>query len=73
MSPFRAGIGILAQQLNIPIVPIRIDGLFPLKKEGRRFARRGEIKVIVGEPVEFQNGSGEEEIARDLQLRVSSL
>ena len=73
MSPFRAGIGILAQQLNIPIVPIRIDGLFPLKKEGRRFARRDEIKVIVGEPVEFQNGTGEEEIARDLQLRVSSL
>src|SRR5690242_4945759 len=34
MSPFRAGVGILAHQLSIPIVPMRIEGLFPLKAEG---------------------------------------
>ena len=73
MSRFRAGVGILAQQLKVAVVPIRIDGLFPLKKEGRRFARRGEIRVILGEPVQFPNEMTEEEIAKDLQSRVKNL
>lgn len=73
MSPFRAGIGILAQQLNIPVVPMRIDGLFPLKQEQRRFARRGEIRVLLGEPVEYPPSMTEEEIAADLERRVKNL
>ena len=73
MSPFRAGIGILAKQLNIPVVPMRIDGLFPLKQEQRRFASRGEIRVLVGEPVEYPPSMMEEEIATDLERRVKSL
>ncbi len=73
MSPFRAGIGILAQQLRVPVVPMRIDGLFPLKAEQRHFARRAEIKVIVGEPVQFPETMSEEEIARTLEQQVKSL
>ena len=73
MSPFRAGIGILAQQLKIPVVPMRIEGLFPLKKEQRRFARRGEIKVTVGEPIQFPFDASEEDIAKELQQRVATL
>jgi len=73
ISPFRAGIGILARQLKVPVVPMRIDGLFPLKAEQRHFARRAEIKVIVGEPVQFPETMSEEEIARTLEQRVKSL
>jgi long-chain acyl-CoA synthetase len=73
MSPFRAGIGILAQQLKIPIVPMRIDGLFPLKEQKRRFARRGEIKIMIGEPVQFPDAMKEEEIAVNLEARVKSV
>src|SRR6185312_6140493 len=73
ISPFRAGVGILAQQLKIPIVPMRIDGLFPLKQKRRRFARRGQIKVLVGEPVQFPDEMKEEEIAAELESRVKNL
>lgn len=73
MSPFRGGIGILAQQLKVQVVPMRLDGLFSLKAEERRFARRGEIKVIVGEPVVFPATMSAEEIARELEDRVKSL
>jgi len=73
MSPFRAGIGILAQTLRIPVVPMRIDGLFPLKQQERSFAHRGEIKIIVGSPVQFEPESGEEEIARQLEEMVKAL
>ena len=73
MSPFRAGIGILAQQLKIPVVPMRIEGLFPLRTAERHFARRGEIKVMVGEPVHFPEEINEEACARELEARVASL
>jgi long-chain acyl-CoA synthetase len=73
MAAFRGGIGILAQQLKVPVVPMRIDGLFPLKNEERHFARQGEIKVIVGEPVQFSASMTEEEIALELENRVKSL
>ncbi|HVH85561.1 MAG TPA: 1-acyl-sn-glycerol-3-phosphate acyltransferase, partial [Terriglobales bacterium] len=73
MSSFRTGIGILAQQLKIPIVPMRIDGLFALKLQRRHFARHGEVKVIVGEPVQFPDEMDEEAIAEELEGRVKRL
>jgi long-chain acyl-CoA synthetase len=73
MSPFRTGIGILAKQLNIPVVPMRIDGLFPLKLAHRHFARQGQISIVIGEPVRFQDQTPPEEIARTLENAVSNL
>ena len=52
-SPFRSGVGMLAQKLNVPVVPLRIDGLFNLKQSGRKIARRGELKVMIGKPLRF--------------------
>jgi len=73
MSPFRAGIGILAQQLKIPVVPMRMDGLYPLKKAKSRFARRGEIRVTVGSPVQFPDDMSEDAIAQELERLVEAL
>ena len=55
-SPFRSGVGMLAQKLNIPVVPLRIDGLFDLKQSGRKIARPGELKVLIGKPLRFSPG-----------------
>jgi long-chain acyl-CoA synthetase len=73
MFPFRAGIGLLANNLRIPIVPMRIDGLFELKKAGKRFARPGAITVSIGTQVQFESGADREWIARELQKRVAEL
>src|SRR5205807_1747738 len=35
IRPFRSGIGLLANNLGIPIVPLRIKGLFELKQAGK--------------------------------------
>jgi long-chain acyl-CoA synthetase len=73
MSPFRAGIGLLATRLGVPVVPVRIDGLFERKVEDSKWARPGEIKVAIGEPVNFSEATPIEEIARELQKRVAAL
>ena len=34
LSPFRSGVGMLASRLNVPVVPMRIDGLYEMKTGG---------------------------------------
>jgi long-chain acyl-CoA synthetase len=73
MRPFRAGIGLLAANLGVPVVPLRIDGLFALKQAGKKFARPGQVRMRIGPPVECPRGSTPEEIALSLQKRVREL
>jgi len=73
MLPFRTGIGLLANNLQLPIVPMRIDGLFELKKAGKRFAWPGQVKVKVGPPVQFAPESDPEWIAQELQKKVQGI
>jgi long-chain acyl-CoA synthetase len=73
MKPFMEGIGLLAKQLNVPIVPARIDGLFDLKRARKKFARRGQLTVTIGEPVSFSRGADPGTIATGLHSRVASL
>lgn len=73
MRPFRAGVGLLANNLAIPVVPMRIDGLFELKKAKKKFALPGRIKVKIGAPVRFPRDSAPEWIAAELQKTVENL
>jgi long-chain acyl-CoA synthetase len=73
MNPFRAGIGLLANNLGIPVLPMRIEGLFEVKRAGRRFAAPGRICVRVGRPIRFAAGSDPGQIARELQNGVEGL
>jgi long-chain acyl-CoA synthetase len=73
LRPFRAGIGLLANNLRVPVVPVRIDGLFEVKDAGRRFAWPGEVRVKIGAPVQFPPDSDPSWIAQELQKRVEQL
>ena len=73
MAPFRSGIGLLATRLNLPIIPMRIDGLFPLKIRKQRFAKPGTVQVRIGAPVTFPKDADAEQIARKLQEIVAKL
>ncbi len=73
LRPFRTGVGLLANNLRIPILPMRIDGLFEIKNAGKKFAAPGKIQVRIGKPVQFTPESNPEEISRTLQKAVESL
>ena len=73
LRPFRAGVGLLATRLGIPVVPMRIDGLFELKRAGKKVARPGKIRVRIGIPVKFETTADPQSIARELQSRVANL
>jgi long-chain acyl-CoA synthetase len=73
LQPFRAGIGLLARNLELPVVPIRIDGAYEVREARSRFNRPGRIRVHIGEPIHFPASSEPEEITRELEQRVATL
>lgn len=73
MAPFQSGIGVLAESLGLPIVPVRLDGVWQMKRQSRRLARAGEIIVRIGAPVIFPPATPAEKIARSLESAMRSL
>lgn len=73
LQPFRAGIGLLAKQLNLPVIPIRLDGLYDMKKANRILHRPGRVRVTIGEPVKFPSNWETNQITRDLERRIRDL
>jgi long-chain acyl-CoA synthetase len=73
IAPFQAGIGLLATRLRLPVVPMRLEGLFERKQTGKHWAPPGMIKVTVGAPVSFRETEAAEGIARELERCVDAL
>jgi long-chain acyl-CoA synthetase len=73
MAPFQKGIGLLAENLRIPIIPMRLDGVWKMKRARRRLAHLGEITVRIGDPVTFTPDTPPDEIARRLESLIRSL
>jgi long-chain acyl-CoA synthetase len=73
MAKFQSGIGLLSQNLRVPIVPIRLDGVWQMKRQHRRLAHLGELIVRIGRPISFPRDTPPEQIATELEFAVRSL
>lgn len=73
MAVFQSGIGLLVENLGLPIIPMRLDGVWQMKRERRRLAHFGEITVHIGAPLTFLPDTPSEEIARNLQSTILGL
>ena len=73
MNPFRTGIGLLARNLEIPVLPMRIDGLYEIKRSGKKLAAPHKIAVRIGKLQRFDADTPPEQIAAQLQKAVKDL
>jgi long-chain acyl-CoA synthetase len=73
IAPFRAGVGLLAKQLNLAIVPMRLAGLYDLRQKNQIFARPGHVQVTIGKPLRFTAEQDANEIAKELERCVREL
>lgn len=73
MSPFKAGSGLLAGELGVPVVPLKLDGLYALKLRRQYFAAPGDVRVILGEPVWLDSAMDPAAITRELERLVAGL
>jgi long-chain acyl-CoA synthetase len=73
MQEFRGGAGLLAANLGIPVLPMRIDGLFEPRVQNKMWVAPGRIRVSIGEPMKFSPATPADEIARQLHDQVAAL
>jgi long-chain acyl-CoA synthetase len=70
---FRRGIGVLAQQAKVPVLPIALIGLGELKVARKGWYRSGKIQVRVGRPIVMQLSLSPDQITKLLEEEVKSL
>jgi long-chain acyl-CoA synthetase len=54
MKPFRGGIGMIAARLDIPVVPVKIEGADRVLHPRARMAKPGRIRVAFGAPLRLR-------------------
>jgi len=59
IKPFKKGVSILAKELNLPLLPVRILGSFEIWPRGKRFPRPHPMTIIFGPPVTVEELLGE--------------
>jgi 1-acyl-sn-glycerol-3-phosphate acyltransferase len=72
IQPFRLGLGLVAQRLDVPIVPVLVRGTHQALPKGTRFPRRGAIDVVFGEPIRVRNDAAGRLSYAEIARRTSS-
>jgi long-chain acyl-CoA synthetase len=54
IGPFQAGIGMIASRLDVPVVPVRLDGLDRILHHRWSRPRRGRASVTFGKPISLK-------------------
>lgn len=79
MAPFKGGIGMVAQAMKVPIVPMRIDGLFHLVKviDGNRAGWTPQnfchVTLTFGKPLDVDPNAHPDEIAKQCEDAIRNL
>jgi long-chain acyl-CoA synthetase len=71
--PFRPGIGMMAVRLRVPVVPVRIKGLYEIYSIHDSWPGRGPVEVSFGRAMTFSEGLRYEEVAEVLAAEIRKL
>ena len=72
MAPFRPGVGMIASRLDIPVVPVRLEGVDKILQRNWRWPRRGPARVAFGAPLRLA-GEDYPALARQVEQAVRAL
>ena len=70
---FKSGVGLLAVELDVPVVPVHLDGLDRVLPKGRSIPRPGPVSVSFGEPIRFERGTKFDVAAKRVESEVRKL
>ena len=73
IAEFKSGIGLLAQNMQVQVIPVRILGTYNILPKGRIIPRRGKVKVTFGKPLAFGKTESIQEISRKLKKEIEKL
>jgi 1-acyl-sn-glycerol-3-phosphate acyltransferase len=71
--PFHPGPAILAISERVPVVPIHIDGAIDILPAGERYGRPAAVRVRIGEPLRFEEGTSVADATAMMEEAVRTL
>ena len=69
---FQPGVGMAAARLQVPVVPVRLDGLDRILHHKWKFPKRGNARIAFGRPMSLQ-GTDYADLARQVEEAVRQL
>jgi 1-acyl-sn-glycerol-3-phosphate acyltransferase len=72
LLPFEAGVGMIATRLQLPVVPVRIEGTRRVWNRTSRLIRPGPVRVRFGPPLVF-HGSNYRAMTRQVEQAIQAL
>ncbi|NMB57511.1 AMP-binding protein [Candidatus Beckwithbacteria bacterium] len=74
MNKFKNGVGAIVKETNLPILPIKIEGLYEVLPKGARFPRKkGQIMIKFGKLVKFPGNLETDEITNRLEKIIRQM
>ena len=73
LLPFQPGIGLMARRLGVPVIPVRLQGLFAIYSVHDSWPHTGKVRVRFGSPIRPQPGEPHEAIASRVEAAVRAL
>ena len=73
LLPFKTGFDLLARRSKSRLIPVALDGCYQAFPRDTKLPRLGEIQVVIGEPIEYDEYKDwtPEETAATLQTRIA--
>ena len=72
IKPFRGGVGMIASRLEVPVIPVRLDGLDRVLHPTSYMVRPGRVRVAFGAPLRLR-GEDYAALAHQVEEQVRSL
>jgi long-chain acyl-CoA synthetase len=72
IKPFRGGIGMIASRLDLPVIPVRLDGVDRVLHPTWKMAKPGKVRVAFGAPLRL-HGDDYAALAAQVEQRVRNL
>ena len=73
LQPFKMGIGFMALRLQVPVVPIHLEGLYQIYSIHHEWPQSGEVQVKIGSPLSFKGEQDYEKITREVEEALRRL
>ena len=73
MQSFKSGVGLLARELDLPIIPVGIQGTFESLSICDSWPRRGPVRISFGQPLQLEESETPSQLAGRVEKAVKEL
>lgn len=74
MQPFKKGIGMIVKDSGLPVVPVKLEGLYEIYPKGKSLpVKKGPVTVKIGVPIRFSSKDSVISITKKLESVIHTM